>query len=173
MEKHMKCGIIADNYGANQIGFTIINAANKFAKTNNNGCILFQLEYVPHCIKSDVCAMNYSEIYGYNACLISNSLESTKIMLSASNNGPMIFYIWDIFWLRRGSEVYDHNMAVLNNPNLLLVCRSESHRQMVENYTNRNPAIMPFDINALTEYGYKYGNFNRNIPEWISKIPGI
>lgn len=168
-----KIGIVSENFGASQQAFTIINSANEFAKNNTNCCILFNLEYVPHCIKSDVCVMNVSELFGYSACIISCCLESTKFSLKASGNGPRIFYIWDIFFLRKGSEIYDENIKVLTNSELLLVCRSNDHADMVENYCNRRPAVIPFDIKTLMDLGYRLGSYNRTIPEWISKIPEI
>ena len=170
---YKKIGIIVDNLGASQKSFEIINAANSFTETNTDCCIIFQNEYIPSCVKPNICCLNSSEIWGYNGCIVSNCLETTRLSLKASSNGPRIFYIWDIFWLRRGQEIYDHNIDILIEPSLLLCCRSNSHANMIENYCNRRPLVTHFDINLLLDYGYKYGSYNKTIPEWISKIPGI
>lgn len=167
-----KIGIVVDNLGAGQIAFEVINAANSFAENNNDCCCVFQLEYTPACIKPNIMVVNSAELFGFSGCAVSTSLESSKWNLAASGNGPRIFYVFDLFWLRK-DNIYDDNIKVLSNPELLLVCRSEDHRAMLENYTNRSVTVMPFDIKALIDLGYRLGSYNRTIPEWISKIPEI
>lgn len=168
-----KIGVLVNNLGASQPAYEIINSVNRFVENNLTCCIIFQMEYVPSCIRVNSTCMNSSELWSYNGCIIANSFESAQLMQKAPFNGPKIWYIWDTFWLRRGYEIYDNNIAILADQSILLACRSNSHSLMIENYTNRRPLITKFDIGVLMNYGYEYGHYNKSIPNWISKIPGI
>lgn len=140
-------GLILPNLSASQLAFEFITQANKISFCGEYECILFPLSITTQCIKPNVSIMNISEIYNFNDILIATNLYSASYIANLKNNARKIFYIWDLEWLR-GKINYIENIQVYSNPKLELVCRSEDHAEILENYCNIKPRIVE-DCNII------------------------
>lgn len=147
----MNIGLILPNLSASQLAFEFINQANKVSFEGKYECILFPMSITTQCIKPLVAVMNMSEIYNFNGILIATNLYSASHIANLKNNSRKLFYIWDLEWLR-GKLNFIENIQIYANPKLELICRSEDHAKIINNYCNRMPKVVEnCDINKMVE----------------------
>jgi hypothetical protein len=137
----MNLGIMLPDLSASQLAFEVINQANKLSFEGKYECILFPLGIGTICVKPNVAILNPAEVYDFKGVLIATNLHSASVLCNLKNNARKLFYIWDLEYLR-GKVDYVSNIQTYANPKIELICRSEFHAQMIENYCNRKPRIV-------------------------------
>jgi len=58
------------------------------------------------------------------------------MMLKTKNNSKKFLYIWDLEWLRRPLN-FDDIISVLSHPDINIIARSNSHKDIITNYCNK------------------------------------
>ena len=150
-------GFIVPNLGPNQLAYQAILVANKLSRADYDISFFFHERLQP-CTDLLVASMHISEIHGYHGVLVSTNLETTKYSLNVINDIPRIFYINDIEWLR-GNRLYFDYINVLHDKRLKLAVRSPSHKNMVENFCNKNARLFTkIDIPEMIKYGHEKDN---------------
>lgn len=146
----MKLGVIVDNLGPNQLAYNVIKAGN-FLK----GCdyIVFYENFLKPCIPTNFATMQMFEAWGYDGTMIATNLSSA----SQLSNFPLVkhryFYIWDLEWLRMKEKHFRPLAEVYRNPNLILIARSENHKNVIETCWNVKVAgiVDDFEMSQLYE----------------------
>jgi len=84
-------------------------------------------------------------------CVATNAYLADKL-LNTPGPSRRLFYLWDLEWLR-GHRVksYESYLGVYTNPELEIVCRSETHREIFENNFNRKVDFVLRD-NSIQEW---------------------
>lgn len=83
--------------------------------------------------------MPVSEIYGFDGVLITTDLNTTQKALNAFGWTKILFYIWDLEWLRMPQKRWHDLIGIYGNEKLSLVCRSEEHLKAVRQCWNIEP----------------------------------
>ena len=137
----MQLGLILPHLGASQLSYLAIHHANHMNR-QGNPVILFYEDLVEPCIPLISPCMNVNEIWGFDGLLIATSIDSCLAMINAPNPSKKVFYVWDLEWLR-GKTDFEYNNRAYRHEKVELVCRSESHADILENYSNRRATVIP------------------------------
>jgi hypothetical protein len=141
MEKRMiSFGFVVPHLGSSQVTYEAIKLANSI----QNSVIFFE-QLIPPCTPVGCATMCITELMNFKGTLITTSIENTRMAnkLVNRNDCKMIFYVWDLEWLRPGQQNYLYNYEAYQMPNVL-VARSEEHVGPISNYCNRQPIYKEF-----------------------------
>lgn len=151
----MKFGILLPNLGLSQVVYTFINAANKYLEEIESfagSVIAFYDELVPPCVQPAFACMQAYEMFNFGGIGIATNLNTAVQLINSPSPKKKIFYIWDLEWLSLGVFQYQEVADVYQNPQLQLVCRSESHLKAVKNAWNVAPLLVKdFDFKAYEQ----------------------
>jgi hypothetical protein len=122
-----------------QMAFYMIKELNK---------TLGDVEYSPICFYSTLshppvipffACMNTSYYSRFDGATVATSIETANMMLKTKNNSRKFLYLWDLEWLRRPLN-FDDVISVLCHSDISIIARSNSHKDMITNYCNKEPA---------------------------------
>ena len=133
-------GIIIPHMGSSQISYEAINLASKM----NNAVIFFE-QLVAPCVPVQCSTMCITEVMTFSGLLVTTTIENTIMAAKISNRKKLklVFYVWDLEWLRPGKNNYLHNIAAYNLADVLVV-RNQDHVAPLLNYCNRQPLVKEF-----------------------------
>jgi hypothetical protein len=61
------------------------------------------------------------------------------MMIKTKNNAKKFLYLWDLEWLRKPMD-FNYVSSIVRNPELNIITRSHSHKELFENYSNKKVA---------------------------------
>lgn len=131
-----KLGIVIPHLGVSQTAFYVINETNKFIKSTHTDCVLFYESVVLPCIKPLCSTLCVNGIVNFNGVLITTTIDTTIMATKINNVSKIIFYLWDVEWLRIGNQNFLYNLQAYRS-NVELICRTKDHIDLVKNYCNR------------------------------------
>lgn len=133
-------GIVVPHLGSSQVTYEAIELVNSVPDS-----ILFFEQLVPPCIRVDCATMCITELMNFGGTLVTTNVENTRMANRIANRKKvkLIFYVWDLEWLRPGKQVYSYNYEAYNMPDVL-VARHEEHVGPITNYCNRQPIVKKF-----------------------------
>ena len=132
----MKISAVLDNVGPSQNTFYMIKEFNKLVASYENCCSAFVNRITAPVIKPLFSCPIIAFFSGYNGIAISTTIKETVSMLRSSNNSTKFLYLWDLEWLYK-PDYYEITYNILNNKDLKLIARSESHARVIENFGNK------------------------------------
>lgn len=134
----MKIAAIVDNLGPSQKSFYLIKEFNK-ACSNISLCLsgFFVRSAIP-VVPIMFSCKSVSFLSGFHGAAISTTIKEADMLLKSSNNSRKIFYMWDAEWLIYPKN-FDEISSVLLDNRLDIVCRSDSHAKLLENFCNKSP----------------------------------
>jgi hypothetical protein len=142
-------GIILPHLGLSQLSFYACNRANALLDKSNDLDIVFFIEnLVPPSLNVNTSIMNLHELVDFKGVLITTSLSNTQMALKCVNKSKILYYVWDLEWLR-GKTNYIQNLEILRDSNIELIARSLSHFNAIEKYCNRKPIKIIQDVDIL------------------------
>lgn len=148
----MNLGISLSHLGLSQSAFNAIKLANKMFGTEHD-CVLFYRDMSMHCTKINAGVMTLSQIWGFKGTLITTSFYDTEFAINAIGPESILFYIWDLEFLRKEKN-YIKNLTILRNQDIVLVARNKDHADIIYNYCNRYPELIVNNFNFnLSEIG--------------------
>lgn len=132
-------GIVIPHFGASQITYETIKLAN-----NTPDSIIFFENLVSPVNNINCPTLCINELMSFQGTLVTSNIENTRMAHKLINpkKVKLIFYIWDLEWLRPNKQDYLYNLQTYYMPNVLM-CR-EDHVAPVTNYCNRQPIIREF-----------------------------
>lgn len=134
-------GIILPHLGSSQAAYEAIKLANKV----ENAVIFFEQLMSP-CLPINCATMCVNELMSFKGLLITTSISNTMLAhnLTNRNQVQLLFYVWDLEWLRPNKQNYLYNIQAYSVPDFL-VARSEEHIGPITNYCNRKPVFKEFE----------------------------
>ena len=143
----MNIGLVLNNIGNSEQNYEVIQLANKISAMGNTlvPSIFFQnvLNYMvePSCL-----CMNITGISNFKGKLVAFDLDSANIILNNNTNTENWLMLWDIPWLH---STINYNACIEIMENFNIVVRSQSHKEIVENYTGKNNVRIIEDMDEL------------------------
>lgn len=133
-------GIIVPHLGSSQMTLEAIKLVNDM-----EDAVLFFEQLVPPCIPIKCSTMCITEAMNFGGTLVTTNVETTRMANRVVNRRKcrLIFYVWDLEWLRPGKQIYSYNYEAYQMPDVL-VARSEEHVGPIQNYCNRQPIVKDF-----------------------------
>ena len=149
----MNIGIVVPHLGASQIAFYAIQEINKLiASGYERDTILFFEQLVPQILQPQCATMCINELMSFKGTLITTTLDNTTmaVALNTRKDNQIIFYVWDLEWMRPGKNIYLYNYNAFHKADKL-IARSQNHAKAIENYCNRpvNKVLETFDIKEI------------------------
>lgn len=143
----MNIGLVVNNLGNSEQSYEVIQLANKISETSNSlvPSIFFQ-NIMSNILEPSCLCMNITGISNFKGKVVAFGLDSASVIVNNNTNTENWLVLWDIPWL----------YAVINYPNCIeilkrfkIIVRSQSHKDIVENYTGRNDIQVFEDMNEL------------------------
>lgn len=138
---------VVPNLGANQLAYYLIHNINTFYEQRNDIDILtFYDDMQKYCLFPRFTVLHMASLWGQEGIAIATNFELAQRLLEIPGPTRKILYLWDLEWLRgRTMRPYALYRHIINN--IDIVCRHESHAQVVKNGFNKNPIGIVNDCN--------------------------
>lgn len=149
----MNIGAVVQHLGKSQITYNIVREINKISNYYYNTVIFFEQLVNSH-FPAQCATMCVNELVNYHGILITSNLYNTKLAISLTNPNTtkVIFYVWDLEWLRPNQNNYLYNFEIYNKAPIL-IARSRYHAKAITNYANRTPIVMEnFSLKEILEF---------------------
>jgi hypothetical protein len=149
----MNIGVVIPHLGQSQIGFSAIKAINKIALDGyQHDLVLFFEQFTMPVIQPQCAAMCINELVSFKGTFITSTLNNTSMVLARNSRkkNKVVFYVWDIEWMRPGMNNYLYNYGVFNGVTKI-IARSPEHARAIENYCNRKVDLVltEFNVNEM------------------------
>jgi hypothetical protein len=84
-----------------------------------------------------------NKLISFSGLLITTTINNTITArnLINKNTTKLVFYVWDLEWLRAGQNNFLHNIQAYRAPDML-IARSTEHVYPITNYSNRQPIVI-------------------------------
>tara|TARA_R100001163_G_scaffold2127_1_gene3343 strand:- start:653 stop:1120 length:468 start_codon:yes stop_codon:yes gene_type:complete len=149
---------LVDSLSPTQMSFYLIKEFNNFVK---------DVDYSPCCFYNNLMAsvlspffscMNISFFSNFKGDAIATSIETANLLLKTNNACNRYLYLWDMEWLRN-PLAFDNISGVLSDDRISLIARSNSHKDLIENFCNREVigVVDDWNVDQLQEllYGHQ------------------
>jgi hypothetical protein len=148
----MKLSVALNNLGPNQLAYNVIKNFNK-ASENQVGIdfLAFYENFSPPCFAPNFAVMQIYEGWSYNGIVVATSLSTASKALSFPSSAAKFFYVWDLEWIRMKHKYAKELYSIYRNPNLKLIARSKSHKNLIEDCWNTKVVgiVDDFNLNEL------------------------
>lgn len=138
----MRTMVCINNLGYESFNYALFKDINEIVSKS-----LEEISVVPTDITNKVMAVNTAvnnptEMHSFqNGLLIASTIENAKRILSCANSCKKALYLQDIDWFY-STISYDEIWDVLNDDQLVIFCRSESHADAVNATCGRRPQVI-------------------------------
>ena len=137
----MKTMIFLDNIGFCGFNYDAINEANRHTESLEEICFATK-DITNKLIPINTAVYLTTEATSFqNGVLIAHTIENAREILSCVNSSKKVLYLYDLDWMHSimmYGEIYD----TLNNKELVVICRSESHSLAVEQAFGVKPIVV-------------------------------
>lgn len=142
----MKIAAVVNNLGPSQMAFYLIKEFNELARDSKNSCSVFAELSGVYVTRPLFACYTTAFLPEYNGVAISTTIEEARSLLQVSSNAKKYLYLWNLDW---ASRPVDHAAycAVLRDPRLQIIARSEDHAKAIENFCNKKPVGVVDDWN--------------------------
>lgn len=142
--------VLLKNTGSSQLSYYVIKNINELCETRPEiDPIVFCESQNKNCIPPNFAIMDMSECWGTKGDKIATSVSTARCLIDIPCDRRKIFYVWDLEWINHSREVqsYEEYKNVYCNDSLEIICRSESHKKILENSFNRHVEHIVDDFN--------------------------
>ena len=143
----MSIGVLLPHLGASQASFLAIQEISKLKEDS----VLFFEELSSPCLPVRCATICINELMSFSGTLITTNIRNTMTAASLVNRKQvkLIFYVWDLEWLRPGKNDYLYNLQAYNDVDVL-IARHTEHIAPIKNYSNREPIMIEdFDLEEI------------------------
>ena len=133
-------GLVVPHFDSSQISYEAIKLANSVTDA-----VLFFEQLIPPCIPIRCATMCVTEVMNFGGLLVTSNIDNTLLAnrMANRNKVKLVFYVWDLEWLRPNKNNYLYNLEAYKVPDVLVV-RNEEHVGPLTNYCNRQPIFKEF-----------------------------
>jgi hypothetical protein len=133
-------GIVVPHLGSSQCTYEAIKLVSQL-----ENAVLFFEQLVPPAIPVSCSTMCITEAMNFGGMIVTTNVENTRMINRIANRKriKLVFYVWDLEWLRLNKQSYLYNYETYNMPDVLVV-RSKEHVGPLHNYCNRQPIVKDF-----------------------------
>lgn len=132
----MKTAVLLNDTNISDMNYHVMSELNNVVGGENDVFLLVD-NVSSRVIQSNFAIINSSRVSSvYNGIVIATSLSTAKTLIKAPTNSVKVFYVYEMDWV---NGVFDYNEVydVLNDPNLIVICRSEFEKSLLENNFGR------------------------------------
>lgn len=133
--------------GQNQQAFLAINRANGLLGDREHDVYMFYKEVSNYFVKFAGLSSSFDRMYHFDGPVIATDFDLARFLLKTYTPTVKVLYLFNLDWIHNEPD-YLQNIAMLNNPNLLIIAPSNEYANEVFNYSGRvvNSVIPRFDL---------------------------
>jgi len=147
-----KLGILIPNLGVNQLAFMAVYQANKLlAERYDTNIMFFCQNSGPHVLPPSCTVMQMAEAHCFDGTLLATSVGTAKIALKLPGPKRILYYVWDLEWIRPRPVYYNDILPAFIDPKMDLIARNADHAAIIKNCFNRDPIGVAddFDMSSI------------------------
>jgi len=129
----MNINFLVPNLKNSQLGLYLLQECNKARGVSP---IIFVEGASTFTARPQVPVMNVAEAWHQEGPFVATTPSLTQKMLTFPRATKRIFYVWDLYWIRGNKRMYEPYLYLFSQPELHIVARSESHRDLIEQSFN-------------------------------------
>lgn len=127
---------IFDDIAVSQSSFSFIKSFNALSNNNNAVyCFYNNISAPPMQPLFSIMNIYYANLFN-NGHMIATTLNNAKTLLNIHSSVKKYLYLWDLEWVRYRLD-FSYTNSILKNPNINIIARSQSHADIIQNYTNQ------------------------------------
>lgn len=135
--KKQSLGIMANNFSRSQLAFYAIHNGNKLVKNPGYDYTCFYSNLSPLCIKPNFSMMQLVEAYSFQGTAVATDYDTLQKLINMPGPNRKFYYAFDLQWLRQQPRPqYESLMMLYRHPEIEVVARSKSHKDIIENNFN-------------------------------------
>lgn len=133
-------GLVLPHLGVSQISYYALNEFEKHKELNR---VIFFENLLSSMVIPSCATMCVNQLPNFSGTLVTSTIENTLLALNLCNPKitKIIFYIWDLEWLRRGKNNYLYNLPAYQKSHSI-ISRSKYHVGPIKNYCGREPTLI-------------------------------
>tara|TARA_Y100000593_G_scaffold95070_1_gene199133 strand:+ start:3721 stop:4182 length:462 start_codon:yes stop_codon:yes gene_type:complete len=138
---------IVKDLSVSQKSFYLIKEFNKYlTNTDLSACVFFERPSIPP-VPTNFACKSVTYLSNYNGIAIATTIKDAEKILKISSSSTKYLYLWDMEWLEQ-PLYFRKAMAILRDPSLKIIARSESQAEAIENFCNKSVVGIVSDWNA-------------------------
>ena len=139
----MKTMVCLENMSYSQFSHEAIQSVNSFVASSSEEICFVSFDQTMPFMNIDTAVFSTLEMDSFNdGIIIAYTIKGAELILGCTNNSKKILYLYDLDWMFQPMSYYDM-YDVLSNENLILILRSEDHKQALNAICKKEPlAIM-------------------------------
>lgn len=143
----MNLGFVVNNLGGCEQNFELLQLITKIgAETNKVSPYIFYQNLIPPMTPPNCFMMNIIGLSNFTGKAVCFSFDTAQIVLSNNSHTDNWLFLWDIPWLNQVMS-YEACRSILDK--FKIVVRSESHKKVVQNFTNRSDIYVAENMDEL------------------------
>lgn len=135
-----KIAVLVNSLLVSELSYNVLKFANKLSEDKNLNVVVFTQNVAPSAFENKVAVMTVDESFKYSGTFVTTDLDTTKQALKCLNVQRLIFYVYDLEFMR-GKNDFLKNNEIYRDDKVELVCRSESHAKVLRNYSNKDVQV--------------------------------
>lgn len=144
----IQLNFLVEHMGNSQLAYTLTRCLNNLADTRSDiDAIVFFNTIARHTMVAKFAMMQMIEAWGQPGYTIATSCATVRKMLQFPGPQKKFFYVWDLEWIRGDNKTYGMFADVFRHPELILIARSNIHRDAINNCFNRRNIYVIDDFN--------------------------
>jgi len=150
----MKIGVCINHLGISQLAYHFINNVNIFLHGNHkDDVVCFYETLAPPCVHANFACMPTQEAFSYDGVIMPTSLPLLSKSLKFLAPQKIIYYMWDLEWMRIQHKQFDFLQQIYSNTRYDIICRSKDHADALMDVWGRKATIIDnFDMLEITKY---------------------
>lgn len=138
----MKTMVCTNNLGYEAFNYSLFRNINDIVVSSLEEVSVVPVDITNKAVDIKAAIFNISEMSGFqDGLLLAATIDNAKRILSCANSCKKALFMQDIDWYHSIIS-YDEIWDVLNNKDLNLFCRSESHADAVYATCGRRPKVI-------------------------------
>lgn len=140
----MNITYVINNLGNSDLSYYCIKNISDISKDTMYSVGILYKNLFPPIREIDCAVMNISAISSISGKAIATDLETLELLSKTTSKTDKYFYVWNLEWL---FAPYDYFAIRHFMRDVKLIARSESDKQIIENYTGKSCDFIVKDFN--------------------------
>ena len=143
----MNIGIVVNNLGNSEQNYDVLQLIEKINSDSNkmSPCLFFQ-NVIPSIISPPCLNMNITGISNFKGKMLAVGLDSAQVVYNNHANTENWLLLWDIPWI---TSILNYDSVYDIMSKFKIIVRSQSHYDIVKNYTNRNDITIAANVDEI------------------------
>ena len=138
--------LLKNNFDFSQLSYNASMQINNYInKHPDHKITVCSLNNNPPTFRVNTANMSIVDMNSFDGLIITTCIDTTLFAKHLTKDNPIIHYVWDLEWIRRGKKDYFRNIAAYRR--VLLATRSNTHAMQLFKYSGIRTDIVTPNFN--------------------------